>query len=260
LLHRPLAIRLETLGLPFREAIKVAGKLGADGVEFDAIGDLSPRELSQTGRREIRHLLRQSELKLVAIGFPTRHGYDHPDRLEARIEGTAFAMQLAYDLGCGVVINHIGKIPEDESSPQRAAFVDVMRRIAADSERNGALLAIQTMNDLPDDLAAFLDSLALHGLAVNFAPANLVIHGINLIEAVNRLGKYIVGVHARDVVRSGLTTTGVRPIALGEGEVGWRELLPVLGGIEYTGHFTIFRESKRNDFADLEKAAEVIQS
>jgi len=260
LLHRPIAIRLETLGLPFREALKVAGKLGADGVEFDAIGDLSPRELSQTGRREIRHLLRQSELRLFALGFPTRHGYDHPDRLEARIEGTSAALQLAYDLGCGIVVNHIGKIPEEESSPQRAAFVEVMRRIAADGERNGALLAVQTMNDLPHDLAAFLASLQVHGIGVNFAPANLVIHGVNLVEAAHQLGKYIVGVHARDVVRSGLATTGVRPIDLGEGEVGWRELLPALSGIEYGGHFTIFREAKRNDFADLEKAAEVIQS
>ena len=260
MLHRPIAIRLETLGLPLRDAIKMAGKLGADGVEFDAVGDLAPRELSQTGRRDIRHLLRQQELKLFALGFPTRHGYDHFDRLEARIEGTASAMALAFDLGCNIVINHIGKIPAETDVKQHEAFVDVLRRIAADGEKHGARLAIQTMNDLPVELAKLLDSLALYGLAVNFAPANLVIHGVNLVAAANTLGKHIVGVHARDVIRSGLATTGVRPTALGEGEVGWRQLLPALGGLDYAGHFTIFRETNREEFADLREAASYINS
>ena len=45
-----IGIRLESLGLPLRRALREAQRLGVRGVQADAAGDLSPHALSQTGR------------------------------------------------------------------------------------------------------------------------------------------------------------------------------------------------------------------
>ena len=62
-----IGIRLESFGLPLRRALQESMRLGVSGVQVDAIGDLSPRNLSATGRREFRNLLRTHNLELTAL-------------------------------------------------------------------------------------------------------------------------------------------------------------------------------------------------
>jgi hypothetical protein len=57
-----IGVRLESLGLPLRRALTEASRLGVAGVQVDAVGDLAPNNLSQTGRREFLHLLRGHNL------------------------------------------------------------------------------------------------------------------------------------------------------------------------------------------------------
>src|SRR5436305_2884221 len=60
-----LAVRLESLGLPLRRALFEAGRMGVAGIQVDAVGDLSPNQLSETGRREFRHMLRAHNVELT---------------------------------------------------------------------------------------------------------------------------------------------------------------------------------------------------
>ncbi len=55
-----IGVCLKALGVPLRRALADAQKIGAAGVEIDAVGPLAPQTLSQTGRRELRHLLRST--------------------------------------------------------------------------------------------------------------------------------------------------------------------------------------------------------
>jgi sugar phosphate isomerase/epimerase len=80
-----LGIRLESLGLPLRKALAEASRLGAAGVQVDAVAELSPEQLSQTGRREFRNLLRSLDLELAALGCPLRRGLDNAENLQPRI-------------------------------------------------------------------------------------------------------------------------------------------------------------------------------
>ena len=64
MIRHPLGLRLDP-DRPVRDQIHEAARLGARGVVLDAIGDLAPHRLSETGRRELRHLLRTVELSLV---------------------------------------------------------------------------------------------------------------------------------------------------------------------------------------------------
>src|SRR5262249_36132718 len=103
-----IAIQLASLRLPFRKAIAVAAQLGASGVEIDARGEIKPGDLTQTGLREVRRLLEEHDLRVVAVGFHTRRGYDASDEIDRRVAATKAAMKFAADLRAPVVINQIG--------------------------------------------------------------------------------------------------------------------------------------------------------
>src|SRR5262245_41968686 len=108
-----IGIRLESLGLPLRKALQEAARLGVGGVQVDAIGDLAPDTLSQTGRREFRNLLRTFNLELTALGCPLRYGLGETVNQQPRIEHVRKVMSLAFDLGPRIVFVSTGRIPDD---------------------------------------------------------------------------------------------------------------------------------------------------
>src|SRR3954454_1378776 len=112
-----LGVTLESLGLPTRRALFEAQRLGLTGVQVDAVGDLAPDRLSDTGRREFRHLLRSHGLELSALGCPLRHGLDEPANLEPRIDRIRQVMALSFDLGPRRVIVEAGRVPDDLADP-----------------------------------------------------------------------------------------------------------------------------------------------
>src|SRR5437016_5870902 len=106
-----IGVCLEPLGLPLRRALQEAGRLGVTGVEVDAVGDLAPAQLSQTGRREFRHLLRAHNVELTALRCPLRRGLDVAENQEGRIDHVKNVLSLSYDLGPRIVVVQAGKVP-----------------------------------------------------------------------------------------------------------------------------------------------------
>ncbi len=106
-----IGIRLESLGLPLRKALQEATRLSVGGVQFDAAGDLAPGQLSQTGRRELKHLLRSYNLEVTAVGCPLRRGLDTMDQLDQRIDQVKAVMALSFDMGPRLTIIQAGKVP-----------------------------------------------------------------------------------------------------------------------------------------------------
>src|SRR5262245_32784538 len=102
--HLKLGVRLESFGLPLRRALAEAARLGVTGVQADAAGDLSPKVLSQTGRREFRHLLRTYNLELTALGCPLRRGLGAAENQDARIEHVRNVLTLSFDLGPRIAV------------------------------------------------------------------------------------------------------------------------------------------------------------
>ena len=109
MIRHPLGLRINP-ARPVREQIYEAARIGARGVVLDAIGDLAQR-LSETGRRELRHLLRTVELSLVALSLPTRRPFDTTDQLDERIRRADGAFALAYELGTNLVLARVGPVP-----------------------------------------------------------------------------------------------------------------------------------------------------
>src|ERR1051325_9730474 len=119
-----IGVRLESLGLPLRRALREAQRLGVRGVQADAAGDLSPHPLPQTGGGAFRHLLRSHNLELTALGCPLRRGLDSAEDQQQRIDHTKAVLGLSLDLGARVALVQAGRIPEKADDPRATLLTE----------------------------------------------------------------------------------------------------------------------------------------
>src|SRR5580704_13292383 len=158
-----VAVQTRSVGLPLKRLLPLARQWGACAVELDGRGEAKPDELSQTGRRQLRKLFDDYELRVAAIGFRTRRGYDVTDDLERRVEATKAAMTLAYELGASWVVNQVGRVPEKPDEPRWQTLIEALTDLGNYGQRAGALLAAETGSEPGGDLARLLAALP-HGL------------------------------------------------------------------------------------------------
>jgi len=245
-----IGIYLDPLGLPLRKALQEAERLGVSGVQVDAAGPLSPDSLSQTGRREFRHLLRAHNLELTALGCPLRRGLDSPENQEERIEHLRKVMQLSFDLGPRVVVIQPGRIFEDDKDPRFLLMREALLVLGHHGDRTGSTLALETGLESGEVLRSFLDRFDTGGLGVNLDPANLLLHGFDPYAAVKALAGKIVHAHAKDARQAGSSRVA-QEVPLGHGDIDWFQFFGVLEEVEYRGWLTIERESGDNRLADV---------
>src|SRR4051794_10826194 len=119
-----IGARLESFGLPLRKALAAAQKLGVGGVQVDAVGDLAPERLSQTGRREFLTILRAYNLQLTAIGCPLRHGLDVAEDQQPRIDHIRNVLSLSFDLGPRIALIEAGRVPEKADDPRNRLLTE----------------------------------------------------------------------------------------------------------------------------------------
>jgi len=240
-----------------RRALPAAAALGVDAVELDARGEVSPA-LSGTAVREVRKLLSDLNLRVSALRYRTRHGYDEADRLEARVEGTKAAMELAYALRAPVVINHVGRVPAGDDDPRWKLLLEVLGDLGTFSQRAGAQLAAETGLQSGQDLARLLKALPEGALAVAFDPGSLTIQGFSPTEAVETLGRAIAAVRLSDATRG----SGFQPgeyVPLGQGTV---DLAAVLGSLEradYRGYLTLRSLGAADPAADVHHSLDYVR-
>lgn len=233
-----LAIRLESLGQPFRAALATAARIGVTGVQMDAVGDFRPDQLSDTGRREVAFLLRSHGLELTALGCPMRRGLDDPANLDARIAYVQQSLSLSFELGARRVIVDAGVIPEKDDNPQRQLLRHSLMALGAFADRVGSSLAMATGADSPDRLATFLGSMTNAGLGVNFDAGNFLAHGYDPVAAVSTLKGKIIHVYAQDARRGG-SGRMVQSVPLGGGDVDWMALSGTLSVNDYRGWIVV---------------------
>ena len=101
MIRHPLGLRLDA-DRSVRDQIYEAARIGARGAVIDASGDIAPHRLGETGRRELRQILRTAELSLVALSLPTRRPFDSTDQLDDRMRLADAAFGMAYELGTTV--------------------------------------------------------------------------------------------------------------------------------------------------------------
>jgi sugar phosphate isomerase/epimerase len=245
-----LGIVLETTGLPVRRALSEAARLGVSGVQVDAVGDLAPDRLTETGRREFRNLLRSSNLELAALNCPLRYGLDVADHLQPRIEHVRKVMQLAFDLGPRLVVAPMVGVPKEETSPRAATAREALTALGTFGDRIGARLALEAGLDPGEAVRDYLATFDTGGLAVTFDPANFLLNGHDPLAALAALSGRVIFTHARDA-RTASVSGGAREVPVGAGDIDWMIYVATLESIDYRGYLTVDRESGNQRFADV---------
>jgi L-ribulose-5-phosphate 3-epimerase len=253
-----IGIRLESLGLPLRRALREAQRLGVRGVQADAAGDLSPGELSQTGRRAFRHLLRGYNLELTALGCPLRLGLDAAENQQPRLEHVRKVLDLSFDLGPRVAIVGAGAIPDEPDGLRRALLRESLLDLGRHGDRVGARLALETGLESGAALATLLQGLDTGGLGVNLDPANLLEHGFDPYDGARALRGRILHGHARDARGSGASRSA-REVPLGQGDIDWVKFVAVLEEVGYRGWLTVERETGDNRLPEVAEGVALLR-
>ncbi|MCS7167615.1 MAG: sugar phosphate isomerase/epimerase family protein [Gemmatales bacterium] len=246
------AVAIPSLNESFRKAIKRLRDWGVHGAEWDAVGDLAPDQLSQSGRRELRHLLQANNLQAAGVRVPMAKGLDQPEGLEARMDLVRRALELAYDVDSRIVVLDPGTLPEDPASPQYTALADVLHTLGRYGERVGSVLALETGATPPMVWKQLLERLQSGGLGISLDPATLVAHGYEPEEAVASLYEHLCYVQAREA-RRGSRQHPAQEVPLGHGHVDWVGLTNALRDAGYRGWLSLKRRPGLTAQRDLEE-------
>ncbi len=235
-------LNLESLRQPLKTALVTAASLGAEGVEINARTQLHPATMSRTAVRHFLKTLGDLNLSVAAIHFPTRRSYGEVEDLERRIDATKAAMTMAYELGCNVVVNRIGKIA-DQGTDDRQTMIEALTDIGMHAHKCGAWLAAQTANDDGQKLVGLMEELPLNGLKVDFDPAALLMRQQPVTETMKALAEHVAHFRARDAVQD-LSVGKTSEVQLGRGSVDWSSLLGLLEEKGYQGFLTVQRDAE----------------
>ena len=254
MIRHALGLRLDS-SRPVRDQIHEAARMGAHGVVLEAIGDLSPPRLSETGRRELRHLLRTMELSLVALSLPTRRSFDTTDQLDDRIRRADLAFALAYELGTNLVLARVGQVPPEDDRERHEVFTNAISSLGQRADHRGVRLALETGSEPGQRLKTFLDSLDLVSLAASIDPASLLRGGIDPVAASRELSTWVAHAYAGDATGSaGGAAPNPRGLGFPAGALDWEEYLGALEEIGYRGFLTVWphpSEDPRVQFTTL---------
>jgi sugar phosphate isomerase/epimerase len=254
-----IGIQIASLRMPLKQAIPLVASWGVQAIELDARRDFTPAQASQTALRQFRKMLGDHRLRVSAVAYPTRRGYNDHAELERRVDGTKWSMSLAAALGAPVVINRIGEIPDKPEGPQWDLLIQVLHDLGRHGQHTGALLAAETGNEDGEGLRRVIAALPTGSLGVNLNPGNLLVHNRSPIEMIEKLGTHILHAHVTDGVGDVARGRGTR-VALGRGMADWPALLGALEEQDYRGDFTIERAESDDPQYELHAAVKYLRS
>ncbi|MFT5526980.1 MAG: sugar phosphate isomerase/epimerase [Pirellulaceae bacterium] len=254
-----VGVQLASLRLPFKKALLTAAELGADAVEIDARNQLIPADMTSTAVRQVRKMLDDLNLRVCAVSFRTRRGYNVLDQLEQRVEATKRAMDFAYQLGANVVVNQIGRVPEEPEGPDWNLLTETLADIGRYGQHVGAMMAAETGTESGEHLGRLIKALPIGSLVVNFDPGNLIVNDHSPSDALSALAEHVHYVHANDGVRDLAQGRGIE-VALGRGSADLPELLAVLEEQRYSGYFTVGRRNSDNAIFEIGEAVKYLRN
>lgn len=253
-----IGVCLESLGLPFRQALQRAATMGVRGIQMSAVGELSPHKLSDTGRRELRTLFRSHELELTALHCPLRYGIDAADNQDARIDYIRQIMTLAFELGPRLVIVPLPKIPEEADAPRAAVMRNTLLELGRHGDRSGSALALEIGFDGGESVRDYLRTFECGSLGVHYDPVNLLLHDRDPIKNILPLQGKILHTQARDARLATVSRTAAET-PIGAGDIDWMGYFATLASIDYRGWVVVKREIGDNRLADVEAGVQFLR-
>lgn len=192
---------------------------------------------------------------------PITIGLVPPEYREMRVDALKKGAEFAAACGVPTITTHAGFIPETPTDPLYAGTVEALRSVAEHCRKLGITFCFETGQETPITLLRVMTDIGTGNLGVNLDPANLLMYGkANPVDALDILGPYVKGVHAKDgEYPTEPARLGVEK-ALGEGRVDFPVLIPKLKSFGFDGALTIEREiSGDQQIKDIRRAMEILQ-
>ncbi|MCE5197714.1 MAG: sugar phosphate isomerase/epimerase family protein [Armatimonadota bacterium] len=192
---------------------------------------------------------------------PTTIGLVPPEYRQMRVAALIGGAEFAARLGISSITTHAGFIPENPKDPLYAGTIEALTTVAKRCSELGIYFCFETGQETPTTLLRAITDIGTGNLGVNLDPANLLMYGkANPVDALDILGPYVKGVHAKD----GEYPTTPRELGvekpLGEGRVNFQMLVPKLKSFGYSGALTIEREiSGDQQIKDIKRAIEILE-
>jgi sugar phosphate isomerase/epimerase len=178
------------------------------------------------------------------------------ERVQALLKGADFAVRV----GAPSITTHVGFIPENPGNPLYPGLLDALRQVVDYCGERDLTFCFETGQETPVTLLRVMQDLGGEHVGINLDPANLLMYGkANPVDALDVFGPYVVGVHAKD----GEYPTNGRELGvekpLGEGRVGFPQLIAKLKALSYRGALTIEREiSGPQQIEDIKHAIQLL--
>jgi len=188
-------------------------------------------------------------------------GLRNPDTRQEKVEKMFTYSDFAKKLSVQVLIEHVGFIPEDRDDLNYKAMVEAVKKIADHCKDNGQKFSLETGQEKVYTLSKFIEDVNRVSIGVNFDPANMLLYDVgDPIEALEVLGRYIIGVHCKDGKRPQRKGELGKEYPLGSGDVGIEIFINKLKEIGYTGSLTIEREiSGDKQIQDILEAKKLLE-
>jgi len=254
-----LAVHLPSLRIPLRQALHAAQRMGVEAVELDGRGEFRPHELSASGLREFKKQLQDLELRVAAVEFRTRRGYHIAAELEQRIEATKAAMRGAFAVGASLLVNQVGRVPEDPKSAEFRVMTEALTDLGRFGDHVGVTLTAETGTESGPDLLRMIEALPAGALGVAFNPGRLIINGFSAQEALAPLAPHVRLLRAQDGVQDLARGRGIE-VELGRGSADWAAILGTLEEHGYRGYVSVLREQSEDPLFEIGRAVKYLHA
>lgn len=252
-MHRfRLAVATRCLEMPLRASLQAAVNCGAEGVQFDVRDELRPAELTESGRRDLRHFLDELGLQVAGATFPLRRALTDEHELDRRIAALKQAMRWAFDLQARVLTFRLGRLPTNWDGKEAQTLREILDDLARHANHVGVVLAVTPARDSAADLKQVLSAIQTGPIGIDFDPAQFVMAAHDPIAALRTLHAFTDHVQLRDGLSD--IDSGGAETPVGQGAVPWIEVLATLGEIEYSGWLTAIRSQGSDKPGDLRQA------
>ena len=161
----------------------------------------------------------------------------------ARLARMKLGSDFAKRAGIPGIQGHAGFIPENPNDPMFDEVVQAIKEIAAHCKQNAQTLRCETGQETPITLLRAIKATGFDNVGVNFDAANLILYGkANPVDALDILGPYVLGVHAKDGLYPTDPAKLGEEVPIGEGKVNFPRFVERLKEVKYRGPITIERE------------------
>jgi len=236
-----LGIWLDDLRLGIKPGLRAIEPLRVEAVGLDAFStELAPRNLSQTGRRDLARAVRSKGAVLAAMKADVGGRRLADARaLDANLLKLREAAQLASDVGAKHLVVAAGFLPPlalgdtggKEDAAARATLSEAAHALCEIASSSRARVCWSGGNEAPEVLAEFLNSVDSGGiLQLDLNPGAYILRGFDPLKGLQALSPRVTVVTAADYYRGG----GEAPF--GQGEVRWPELFIALSVLSQGVH------------------------